>query len=183
MHRQRPRICLQIARPGRPRPGDEPEVLAVPFVPGRDDVGRAVRRQAADPGVPRPGQERGQLRCGHALPRHRSLSRPFTLPQRTWAHLERDAKMSCAGSSSPGVRSASAEHSPPGVSYTTPLTILPTSPRRAGRVVAAHDHITPRETSRSPCPIVPRSDVRPVAATLYFLPIKTRMPLKFGPET
>ncbi len=26
------------------------------------------------------------------------------------------------------------------------------------------------------------TDVRPVAATLYFLPIKTRMPLKFGPE-
>ena len=26
------------------------------------------------------------------------------------------------------------------------------------------------------------NDVRPVAATLYFLPIKTRMPLKFGPE-
>ena len=26
------------------------------------------------------------------------------------------------------------------------------------------------------------TDVRPVAAALYFLPIKTRMPLKFGPE-
>ena len=26
------------------------------------------------------------------------------------------------------------------------------------------------------------TDVRPVAASLYFLPIKTRMPLKFGPE-
>jgi len=27
------------------------------------------------------------------------------------------------------------------------------------------------------------TDVRPVAATLYFLPIETRVPLKFGPET
>src|SRR5580704_2705421 len=27
------------------------------------------------------------------------------------------------------------------------------------------------------------TDVRPVAATLYFLPVTTRMPLKFGPET
>src|SRR4051794_38953806 len=26
------------------------------------------------------------------------------------------------------------------------------------------------------------TDVRPVATTLYYLPIKTRMPLKFGPE-
>src|SRR4029078_7715165 len=26
------------------------------------------------------------------------------------------------------------------------------------------------------------TDVRPVSADLYFLPIKTRMPLKFGPE-
>ena len=31
------------------------------------------------------------------------------------------------------------------------------------------------------CPSKP-TDVRPVAAALYFLPIKTRMPLKFGPE-
>src|SRR5580700_1672441 len=27
------------------------------------------------------------------------------------------------------------------------------------------------------------TDVRPVAAALYFLPVTTRMPLKFGPET
>jgi L-alanine-DL-glutamate epimerase-like enolase superfamily enzyme len=27
------------------------------------------------------------------------------------------------------------------------------------------------------------TDVRPIAASLYYLPIKTRMPLKFGPET
>ncbi|HWE39495.1 MAG TPA: enolase C-terminal domain-like protein [Isosphaeraceae bacterium] len=27
------------------------------------------------------------------------------------------------------------------------------------------------------------TDVRPIAATLYFLPIRTRVPLKFGPET
>ena len=27
------------------------------------------------------------------------------------------------------------------------------------------------------------TDVRPVAVELYFLPIKARMPLKFGPET
>ena len=26
------------------------------------------------------------------------------------------------------------------------------------------------------------TDVRPVAVELYFLPIKARMPLKFGPE-
>ena len=26
------------------------------------------------------------------------------------------------------------------------------------------------------------TDIRPVAAAVYFLPIKTRMPLKFGPE-
>ena len=26
------------------------------------------------------------------------------------------------------------------------------------------------------------TDVRPVAASVYFLPIKTRVPLKFGPE-
>ena len=26
------------------------------------------------------------------------------------------------------------------------------------------------------------TDVRPIAAAVYFLPIKTRMPLKFGPE-
>src|SRR5919199_1336189 len=26
------------------------------------------------------------------------------------------------------------------------------------------------------------TDVRPVSASLYFLPIRTRMPLKFGPE-
>ena len=26
------------------------------------------------------------------------------------------------------------------------------------------------------------TDIRPVAVELYFLPIKTRMPLKFGPE-
>ncbi len=26
------------------------------------------------------------------------------------------------------------------------------------------------------------TDVRPVAISLYFLPIKTRVPLKFGPE-
>src|SRR4029077_12689698 len=26
------------------------------------------------------------------------------------------------------------------------------------------------------------TDVRPIASALYFLPIKTRMPLKFGPE-
>ncbi|GIW88503.1 MAG: hypothetical protein KatS3mg108_2827 [Isosphaeraceae bacterium] len=31
---------------------------------------------------------------------------------------------------------------------------------------------------------MPRStDIRPIAATLYLLPIRTRMPLKFGPET
>jgi L-alanine-DL-glutamate epimerase-like enolase superfamily enzyme len=31
---------------------------------------------------------------------------------------------------------------------------------------------------------VPRpTDIRPIAATLYFLPIQTRVPLKFGPET
>src|SRR3954467_12669861 len=30
---------------------------------------------------------------------------------------------------------------------------------------------------------MPKStDVRPIATTLYYLPIKTRMPLKFGPE-
>jgi len=28
-----------------------------------------------------------------------------------------------------------------------------------------------------------RSDIRPVAASLYLLPVKTRTPLKFGPET
>ena len=27
------------------------------------------------------------------------------------------------------------------------------------------------------------TDVFPTAAALYFLPIRTRMPLKFGPET
>ena len=27
------------------------------------------------------------------------------------------------------------------------------------------------------------TDARPVAATLYFLPVETRVPLKFGPET
>lgn len=27
------------------------------------------------------------------------------------------------------------------------------------------------------------SDVRPVATRLYFLPVETRVPLKFGPET
>ena len=27
-----------------------------------------------------------------------------------------------------------------------------------------------------------RTDVRPVAATLYFLPLEVRVPLKFGPE-
>ena len=27
------------------------------------------------------------------------------------------------------------------------------------------------------------TDIRPVAASLYFLPVRTRMPLKFGPET
>ena len=26
------------------------------------------------------------------------------------------------------------------------------------------------------------TDVRPVSATLYFLPVETRVPLKFGPE-
>ncbi len=26
------------------------------------------------------------------------------------------------------------------------------------------------------------TDIRPIAATLYFLPVQTRMPLKFGPE-
>ena len=26
------------------------------------------------------------------------------------------------------------------------------------------------------------TDIRPVAISLYFLPIKTRVPLKFGPE-
>src|SRR5690348_17093397 len=28
-----------------------------------------------------------------------------------------------------------------------------------------------------------RSDIRPIGAALYFLPIQTRLPLKFGPET
>jgi L-alanine-DL-glutamate epimerase-like enolase superfamily enzyme len=28
-----------------------------------------------------------------------------------------------------------------------------------------------------------RTDVRPVAVTLYYLPVETRVPLKFGPET
>ena len=27
------------------------------------------------------------------------------------------------------------------------------------------------------------TDIRPIAATLYFLPVQTRVPLKFGPET
>ena len=27
------------------------------------------------------------------------------------------------------------------------------------------------------------TDIRPVAASLYLLPVRTRMPLKFGPET
>ena len=117
---------LQIACPGRPRPRDEPEVLAVPFVPGRDDVRRTVRRQAADPGVPGPGQERGQLRCGHALPRHRSLSRPFTLPAHLGAPGARRQDVVRRELVTRRAVGLGGEHSPPGVSYTTPLTILPT---------------------------------------------------------
>src|SRR4051794_4291178 len=37
-----------------------------------------------------------------------------------------------------------------------------------------------RRGSFMPSPI--EFDVRPIAASLYFLPIKTRVPLKFGPE-
>src|SRR4051812_48722069 len=51
---------------------------------------------------------------------------------------------------------------------------------------------TPRSTaprdddlaSPSTSPAMPLStDIRPVAASLYLLPVRTRMPLKFGPET
>ena len=28
-----------------------------------------------------------------------------------------------------------------------------------------------------------KTDIRPVAVDLYFLPVQTRVPLKFGPET
>src|SRR3954447_16558254 len=31
-------------------------------------------------------------------------------------------------------------------------------------------------------PMPKSTDVRPIGATLYYLPIKTRVPLKFGPE-
>jgi len=31
--------------------------------------------------------------------------------------------------------------------------------------------------------VTKNTDIRVIAASLYFLPIKTRIPLKFGPET
>src|SRR5438874_4794674 len=39
-----------------------------------------------------------------------------------------------------------------------------------------------RSPKRTLCMALP-TDVRPAAATLYYLPVTTRMPLKFGPET
>ena len=52
-------------------------------------------------------------------------------------------------------------------------------PRRPDRVPRLEPGPRGR-ASNPPCPS--RPTVRPVAVELYFLPIKTRMPLKFGPE-
>ena len=59
------RVLRDVVRPRGALARDEPERQAVPVVPGRHEVGRAVRLQARQAGDPRLRQERVHLRARH----------------------------------------------------------------------------------------------------------------------